>query len=112
MTSMPLTLRTMLALLMGVTVSRSGLAILRGAGSELLFGRVLGGGALDHWLDHLLVALQPVGGELPFLAVPGVDACPRCAHVVDARGADRPHHARKTQRVELGLCQVQVLQAP
>src|SRR5688572_11413926 len=99
MTSMPLTLRTMLLSLMmfpgsGTKGARraappriaaaSALTVRCVAGRQLLLGRVLGGRAAHQRLDDLLVGLQPVGAELPLLAVPGMDACPGGAHVVDA----------------------------
>src|SRR6218665_2044084 len=108
MTSMPLTWRTVLA----AVFMASALAVGRRARRELLLRRVLRGGAPDQGLEDLLVGLQPVGAELPGLAVPRVDAGPGRAHVVDARGADGAHHAGEAERVELGLREVQVLEAP
>src|SRR6476660_9407297 len=75
----------------------SGLAVVRRACSQLLVGCVFRRGGPDQGLDDLLIALQPVGSELPLLAVPGVDASPGSAHVVRARCADGAHHAGKAQ---------------
>src|SRR6478736_2507437 len=106
MTSMPLTSSKT----MGALLAVSGLAVLGRPTCQLLLRRVLVGRLLDHRLDDLLVGLQPVGAEVPLAAVPGVHTRPVGPEVVDAAGADRPHHAGEAQRVELLLVQRQVLQ--
>src|SRR5437868_3936428 len=114
---MPLTLRTTLLMggvpaggsgLMASGLMTSGLTIRAIARRQLLLRRILRGGGLYQRLDDLFIGLHPVGGELPLLAVPGVDAGPRRAHVVDAGRADRPHHAREAECVELELREVEV----
>src|SRR5689334_3909844 len=105
MTSMPLTSRTIFRSCMvvfgfapspfggGSKSIRSGAAVRGGPALQLLVRQVLLRPRLHHRFDDLFVRLVPVAGELPLLAVPGVDAGPGGAHVVLARGADRPHHA-------------------
>src|SRR5213075_1953151 len=105
MTSMPLTSRRIWGVALMVLLS--GLALGRRAARELLFAGVLVGRALHHRLDDLLVALVPVGREVPLAAVPGVDAGPRRTHVILARGRDRPHHTGKAECVELFLVERQ-----
>src|SRR3990167_1751737 len=66
----------------------SALAICRGTRCQLLLGGVLGSRALDQGFDDLFISLQPIRGELPGLAIPGVDTGPRSTHVVHTGGAD------------------------
>ena len=82
---------------------RSGLAIRRRARGQLLFCCVLAGRGFHQGLDDLLVGFQPVGGEFPLAAIPGVDAGRTCTHVIGTRGADRAQDTLEAKRVELGL---------
>src|SRR5438270_10607224 len=122
MTSMPLTLRRMFGATLcpclgtrppsaregGMERSARRAAVRRGAPAQLLAFGVLVSRLLDHRLDDLLVGVQPVGGEVPLRAVPGLHPSPVGADVVDAAGADRAHHAGKAERVELLLVEREI----
>src|SRR3954466_7464740 len=119
MTSMPLTFRRMFAGELTSCPRRfrwpgsgGAAAVFRRAPLQLLLAGVLVGRLLDQRLDDLLVGLQPVGGDDPLAAVPGMHACPIGAHVVYAARADGPHHAGEAQRIEPLLVERQVLEAP
>src|SRR5258705_10546421 len=126
MTSMPLTLRRMLAVLMqlsskvhGMRTAKgrpwsfsSGLAVFRRAARQFFLRRVLVRSGLRHRLDDLLVGLHPGGAEHPLAAVPGVDARPVRTEVIDAARAHRTHHAGESECVELLLVQREVLKSP
>src|SRR5215469_5022028 len=59
------------------------------AGADLLLGRILGRRFLDHRQDHVVIGRVPVRGDVPILAVPGLDAAGAGAFVVRARHLDR-----------------------
>src|SRR5215471_20857007 len=67
------------------------------AGRDLLLGRVLSRGLLDHGRDHAVVASVPVGRDLPVLAIPGLDAPHARTLVVGAGHLDRPQHALEAE---------------
>src|SRR5262249_5591464 len=82
------------------------------AGRDLLLGRVLGRGLLDHGRDHAVVAGIPVGRDLPVLAIPGLDASDARALVVGAGHLDRLQLVLEAKLLEPFRREVEVFEAP
>src|SRR5262249_38921798 len=82
------------------------------ADRDLLLGRVLWRGLLDHGRDHAVVAGVPVGRDLPVLAIPGLDAPHARTLVVGTRHLDRPQLALEAELFDAFGGEVEVLEAP
>ena len=70
---------------------QSGLAIRRGAAGQFLVAGVLVGVLAHHGFDDGLVRIDPIGDDIPLLAVPAVNARAARAFVVKAGGAQGLH---------------------
>jgi len=79
---------------------------------EFFLSSVLVSELLHEWFDDGVIRFDPVRGEVPLLAVPGMDTCRARALMIQARGADWLHHCAQTEFVERFLIQCQVLQTP
>src|SRR6516225_6681895 len=82
------------------------------AGRDLLLGRILCRGLLDHGRDHAVVASVLVGRDLPVLAIPGLDAPHARTLVVGAGYLDRPQLALEAELFDAFGGEVEVLEAP
>src|SRR5437667_7915164 len=66
----------------------------------------------DHRADDRLVRLDPVGDQLPLLAVPLLELDRSAAFMVHAGNLDRLQEVEGAELLQAFLVQVQVLQAP
>src|SRR5713226_4488180 len=73
---------------------------------------LLDGGRLDLRAHHVTHGLDPLGDDLPLLAVPLLDEHGAVALVVLAGDLDRPREALHAELVEPLLGQVEVLEPP
>src|SRR5712692_300300 len=80
-------------------------------GRDLLLGRVLGRGILDHGRYYAVVAGVPIRRDLPVLAVPGLDAAGARAFMVLARYFDGLQHAFEAELLDAIGGDVEVLEA-
>src|SRR5262245_42877880 len=58
------------------------------AGRDVLLGGVLCRGLLDRWRNNGIVGRNPIRRDIPFFAVPGLDAARPRAFVIDASDLD------------------------
>src|SRR6478672_5720974 len=95
------------------TVSTTPLHLLRAiAWRELLLRRVLRSTLLDHLADHRAVAGHERRNLLEARAVPPLELHHPRAFVVETAGLDRRKESRRTQLLDAGLGEVQVLEPP
>src|SRR5262245_26267075 len=81
-------------------------------GRDLFLGRVLCSGLLDHGRNNGIVARDPIRRDIPFFAVPGLDAaCPR-AFVICARDLDRLQLVLEAELLEPLRSQVEIFESP
>src|SRR5712692_3718220 len=80
--------------------------------ADSLLLRVRGRRVFDHRTDDRLVRLDPVGDQLPLLAVPLLELDRSTAFVVRAGNLDRLQEVVGAELLQALLVQVQVLQAP
>src|SRR5437867_3408556 len=88
------------------------LALLAGIGRQVLFGGVFLGRRLDHRAHQLLIGFDPVGDELPGLAVPLMDPGAARPGVVLAAYLDRAKQPLEAKLRQLVGRQVKSFQAP
>src|SRR5439155_651935 len=81
-------------------------------GGKLLFGRVLGRRLLDHRRDDGIVGRDPIRRDIPFLAVPGLDAAHSRAFMVLAGDLERLQLVFEAELLQPFCSQVEVFEAP
>src|SRR5262249_27009485 len=81
-------------------------------GSDLLLGGVLCSGLLDHGRNNGIVGRDPIRGDIPFFAVPGLDAARPRAFVISARDLDRLQLVLEAELLEPLRSQVEIFESP
>src|SRR5262245_66097527 len=82
------------------------------AGRDLLFSRVFCRGFLHHRSDHRVVGRDPIRRDIPFLAVPSLDATRARALVIGAGDLDRLQLVLEAKLLKPFRSQVEVFEAP
>src|SRR2546426_7970622 len=82
------------------------------AGRDVLLGGVLCRGLLDHGRNNGIVGRDPIRRDIPFFAIPGLDAARPRAFVISARDLDRLQLVLEAELLEPLRSQVEIFEAP